>query len=148
MALAEPMSPINASQKRPFSPAPLHHLLPQSPPLELFMPTPIGGEAKRQCRASLNISKSSEGSLFKLMSSAVHQFGLVGDGKDYDSKEMRLKQLLERIEGPVIVFASTTQMCRSIEESIEKYHVAHAKPPPDLPFSNSPLSKEQPGVPL
>jgi len=148
MALAEPMSPINASQKRPFSPAPLHHLLPQSPPLEFLMPTPLGGEAKRQCRASLNISKSSEGSLFKLMSSAVHQFGLVGDGKDYDSKEMRLKQLLERIEGPVIVFASTTQMCRSIEESIEKYHAAHAKPPPDLPFSNSPLSKQQPGVPL
>ncbi|CAE7472032.1 unnamed protein product [Symbiodinium sp. CCMP2456] len=51
----------------------------------------------------------------KAMLKAVHQFGLVG-GEDYDSKEERLQQLLDRLpadSGPAIVFANTASQAQA-----------------------------------
>lgn len=136
-----PVSTPRTSRKRTLSPSPLRAICPPSPPLALAVPTATRATLKRQRSFLASQLKSSEGCL-SLMSSAVHQFGLVGNGEDYDSKETRLKQLLERIEGPAIIFASTTQACMSIQQIIEESRAALEKTQPDhdATLCNSPLS--------
>lgn len=126
-----PSAARNTSQKRPSPPFPCS-------PQELLSPHSQGGGLKRQrCISPITKSYGAEKDGVSLMSSAVHQFGLIGNGKDYDSKEVRLKQLLERIDGPAIVFASTTQICHSIEEIVESCRRAHARTSPNVPLANS-----------
>lgn len=56
------------------------------------------------------------------MRRAVHQFGLVG-GEDYDSKEDRLQQILDRLPadvGTTLIFAKNTQQASAVVERCKR----------------------------